>query len=246
MMSVSGVCIGLAFTSALLAGATPAAAQAAVSQPGFADTSTRPAAQNAVERAEPLSYAVDGAYWAGNRLTVPAPDVASLIEEDARGYGDRRGRRGRGASSARHPQRRLLDLLADGGWLWTHAFRSSGAEAIRLRLGSWSPPNGVRLFVHDAADRAEHRELPSATGPSSGTLWTPAIHAAEVNLEIFVPAGIDPVDGPFEFAVDALAYNYRPIVKGDPPDPGERSPATSTPRVTRRGTSRRTPSRSTT
>jgi len=77
---------------------------------------------------------------------------------------------------------------APGGSVWTAAFSSMGAGALRLHFRSARLPQGSRAYVYSAAGEvhgpyAFDRELP-AEG-----FWTNTVFADEVFLEVRLPAG---------------------------------------------------------
>jgi len=92
-----------------------------------------------------------------------------------------------GAAASRVVGGGLLEP-APGGSVWTAAFSSAGAGALRLHFRAARLPPGARAYVYSAAGEvhgpyAFDRELP-AEG-----FWTNTVFADEVFLEVRLPAG---------------------------------------------------------
>ena len=94
---------------------------------------------------------------------------------------------------------------APGGSVWTAAFSSTGAGALRLHFRAARLPQGSRAYVYSAAGEvhgpyAFDRELP----PEG--FWTNTVFADEVFLEVRLPAGArDAV-----LSVDAVVHLEHP------------------------------------
>ncbi len=150
----------------------------------------------------------------GEEVRTLALDLGSLLAEDDRAgseplrIGVVQGIRASSLESGR------WTALPDGGSLWTASFRAIGARGVQLRIEPWNPPIGSELIVF-AANNPRY-----AAGPFTRTyparldaFWTPAIYTERVNLEYYIPPGIDHAARESELVVTGVLNLYRPVAE---------------------------------
>ena len=83
---------------------------------------------------------------------------------------------------------KLLDTGAirsvdDGGFVWTTAVRSEGAQSVRVHISDMSLPMNTELFVYSAEGQA-HGPY-AGTGPNdTGEFWTPSVNGSELFVQV--------------------------------------------------------------
>ncbi|MFY9550570.1 MAG: hypothetical protein WAU32_05415, partial [Thermoanaerobaculia bacterium] len=77
----------------------------------------------------------------------------------------------------------LLERMADGRLVWTAAFASEGAGALRLHIRSALLPPGSRAYVYSAAGEV-HGPYAFDAGTRPEGFWTNSVFAPEVFLEV--------------------------------------------------------------
>lgn len=87
----------------------------------------------------------------------------------------------------------LLERRTDGGLVWTAAFSSAGAGALRLHVAAARLPAGSRVYVY-----GENGEIHGSYDFTSGIrpegFWTNTVFADRIFLEVQVPPGIAAAD----------------------------------------------------
>jgi lysyl endopeptidase len=108
--------------------------------------------------------------------------------------------------------------LAGGGWLermddgrvvWTAAFSSEGAGALRLHIRTALLPPGSRVYVYSAAGEVRGPyAFDSGTAPEG--FWTNTIYAPEMFLEVQIPGSDAASLSSPRLLVDAVAHLESP------------------------------------
>ncbi len=128
-------------------------------------------------------------------VTLPAPDLTRILEEDKHAAASKAGRR----VGLRRPLPKPVQpdalphswlTLPDGSLLWTATLRSTDAHALRVRFQDVHLPNGARLTVFNP----EHPQ--EAVGPydahsatADGGFWSGTIFSDRVVIECLLPPG---------------------------------------------------------
>ena len=94
---------------------------------------------------------------------------------------------------------------APGGSVWTAAFSSAGAGALRLHFRSARLPQGSRAYVYSAAGEVHGPYTFDGGLPAEG-FWTNTVFADEVFLEVRLPAGARDA----ALSVDAVVHLEHP------------------------------------
>jgi lysyl endopeptidase len=105
----------------------------------------------------------------------------------------------------------LLEETDDGRLVWTAAFASEGAAALRLHLRTAVLPPGSRVFVYSAAGDVRG-PYTFDSGTASEGFWTNTIYAPEMFLEVQVPGSDIAALGRARLLVDAVAHLEYPEV----------------------------------
>ena len=99
--------------------------------------------------------------------------------------------------------------MPEGGWLWAIGLRSSGANAIRLRVQGLEAVEGAELVVYDSERPDDCLGPVVASLRTAEGLWTPSVGGDEVLVEVFVPDSEHPRPGQHSWTIDAILYEYR-------------------------------------
>ena len=108
------------------------------------------------------------------------------------------------ASSTRTVGGGLLEP-APGGAVWTAAFSSAGAGALRIHLSRAVLPPGSRAYVYSASGEV-HGPYSFEREPPPEGFWTNTVFSDEVYLEVRLPAGTRGA----ALSVDAIAHIEHP------------------------------------
>jgi V8-like Glu-specific endopeptidase len=82
-----------------------------------------------------------------------------------------------------------MQKTPDGGFVWTAAFESAGAAALRLHLTGLSLPEGVQVYVYNEMGEAFGPYM--GRGPNkNGDLWTNATSGSIVYLQVHAGPGV--------------------------------------------------------
>jgi lysyl endopeptidase len=185
------------------------------------DSATPPYMEEApVADPVPAGILYPGIHHDGNRLTIPPPDVASLLMEDA----DRPGPLRVGIildteiRTTSHGQWTHLD---DGAWLWSMSLVAPGADFLRVRISALDPPPGAGLLLYNPAV-AKHvvtasLSAASRAGRGAGEYLTPTVPGDEVRIEYRLPPGAKSDPGEDELSITGVAYIYRESLNNDSP-----------------------------
>jgi len=142
-------------------------------------------------------------------VTLPAPDMGPILDEDARNTSLAKGSRRIGFFRAlpRAVTPRKWTALPDGSHIWSFRIVSPGAEAIRVRLKDLSLPAGAQI-VQYATDNTSESYGPYDTGSlhGEGTLWTESTFSSDVTVECTIPPGAKTAD--VRFAIDRIVHVY--------------------------------------
>jgi hypothetical protein len=82
------------------------------------------------------------------------------------------------------PMFAVIDLASDdGGFVWTSAVRSEGAQSVRMHISDMALPVNTELFVYNAEGEA-HGPY-AGTGPNdTGEFWTPSVRGSELFVQV--------------------------------------------------------------
>ncbi len=81
----------------------------------------------------------------------------------------------------------------DGSHVWFMSVGTETTDWVRLKFAPFNPPAGVEVMLYNAALPQEAYGPFTAGRGFAGEWWAPTVHGQEARIEIFVPAGIDPV-----------------------------------------------------
>ncbi len=205
----------LAVAALLLACIAVTWTDAASAQAPFTDGAVNPApagvqVPRATPRAIALGLPMGNLFGATHRLETPPLDVPALLAEDRAAE---EGPQRTGVVQDFAPQTGEAGqwtVLPDGGHLWTMTFAAPGAAALRLRVRPWDPPAGAELILFNARNPEE------SVGPFTSSLpirqdefWSAIVYADEVNVEYYLPPGVDPQEPRSVITVDGLLNQYR-------------------------------------
>ena len=168
----------------------------------------------------PAGLLYPGIHHDGNRLTIPPPDVAALLEEDE-------GRQGplrvgivldMEVRTTGHGQWTHLD---DGAWLWSMSLVTPGANSLRVRITALNPPRNAELLLYNPAI-PEHivsasLRMAARAGRGAGVYLSPTVPGDEVRIEYRLPFGATSRPGEDELSITGLAYIYRESPGNDSP-----------------------------
>ena len=146
-----------------------------------------------------------------NRVITGALNVDSLILDD-----EQSGTSGPITTGLIQPFPPMSDAagiwteLADGGHLWTIAFKATGAVGIRLEISRFNSPRGAEMILFDPAD-PEYVGGPFTYRHAimTDTFWTPTMFLEEVYLEYYLPPEINYQLPEYHIEIDALLNMFR-------------------------------------
>ncbi|MBI2926796.1 MAG: trypsin-like peptidase domain-containing protein [Verrucomicrobia bacterium] len=176
------------------------------------------------EAPRPVPFSLrEGLPTTGPTIELEAPDLTSVLEEDAAGTRDEKGLRRIGLRRVlpapvrvhgRESSAGVWRDLADGGRLWTLSIQSAQAEAMRVHFEDVALPAGAALLVYDPEQPQE------ACGPYDRAFlgerrgfWSESVFAAKVTIELYLPPAAG-ADAP-AFTVREVTHRYVKLLAAD-------------------------------
>ncbi len=148
------------------------------------------------------------------RLEAPIVDIVAVQAEDAA--------RERAGEPPRYAIANAVDItpetggtweiLADGTLLWRLRIESPGALSLNLGFKQYRMPPGARLCLYPSGDDSRSLAFDARDNKAHGQLWTPVVLAAEIVVEMTLPA-----PSRHDYLLDLTSVNVGYRFFGEPP-----------------------------
>jgi hypothetical protein len=147
-------------------------------------------------------------------VTLPAPDVARAMQEDAL-RGDHPLRYGLLLDAAFSPaDSGVWSTMPDGTRVWRLRLASPGAYSVGLEFAAFHLPQGAELYVYDEPHEPVLGAYTAINHQENGQFVIEPFPGSEALLELDLPPGAD--ERSLALAVGTLIHDYRDVLRAIP------------------------------